>query len=94
MDDQTNCYSNEQDGQNAIDPGHGVIGENTVQSTQAPAAGINGGTLSEQIVYFVMVDQFICECKSVGQHAEHKCRKEGETMFLQEVQKGFQYPFG
>lgn len=78
-DADRNCH--ERNGKNAVNPRHGEIGENQIDSAQSPPPGFHRGALHEQGVSLVVVQKFIGKGKCVRQKPGNQRRGQGDGVF-------------
>lgn len=68
-------YRHQENSQKTVNPGHGIVGENGIQSPETPASGNNGGTLNKQGMGLIVIEELVGQHKAVSQKAEYHRRK-------------------
>ena len=75
-------HRQKENGENAVNPGHGHIGKQVVHKAQPPATQHHAAALGEQGIGLVVVHKLIGKGKAVSQKAENQCGAQGYPVFL------------
>ena len=82
MHQDTHGHRQKENGENAVNPGHGHIGKQVVHKAQPPATQHHAAALGEQGIGLIVVHKLVGEGKAVGQKAEDQCGAQGYPVFL------------